>query len=416
MSRFLINLLTLFFMLNLPALTYSHDSWQVSGFFTQGINTTSDYNFFGDSDDSISTDYTEAGINLSHFINDKIRFTTQAAYRNSNVLDEDEFFIDLLQLDILLHNTDNSTTGAKIGRIKLKNRLYDDVYDISASWSTAQLPETFYPQLTRSVFLNFEGLLLHHTTEINNWALLFNLSAGQITIDKNVLEDIYLYNLGSAKETKSEEGYTVLLELSNFINQQKFGLSYGYTRWNPKIHLDNLLDATLTTKSNYYVLYASQGWGAWTFELEFAYEDSTNKISAISFPGGPGSCDATCQAVIDVYSELAEGDLNNYAGYFTIHRNFPNGFNIYLGYGESVDDADDIRGKELEQLTGAPNHLGYLKQTFFGFQYQINQNWSIASEFSLFEGTSNLSAKENIINNNTAKHWNSVFTRVSFTF
>ncbi|BFM13895.1 hypothetical protein R50073_00780 [Maricurvus nonylphenolicus] len=416
MSRFLINTLSMACILGLSPLTHGHDDWQLSGFFTQGINTTSDYNFFGDSDDSVSTDYSEAGINLTHFLNDKIRFTAQLAYRNSNVLDEDEFFLDLLQIDALLHNTENTTTGVKLGLIKFKQRLYDDVYDVSAAWSTAQLPEVLYPQLTRSTLLNFEGIIIHHTVDIENWTFLFNLGAGQRDIESNVVEDLYLYDLGTTTDTKTDEAYTALFEVTNEFRQQKLGIGYLKARWKPEVSLGNLIEASIGSNNDFYTLYLSQGWGPWVFELEASYIESKNRITSIDFPSGFGACNTTCQALLSTYSELIEGQSNGYAGYFTLHRNFPNGTNIYLGYGHSVDNADDIRGKELEQLTGAPNHTAYLKQTFLGFQYQITENWSVASEFSLFEGTSNLSTKENVFDNDSAKHWHSFFTRISYTF
>jgi hypothetical protein len=404
------------YLLALAPITYGDDNWQVSGFFTQGINSTSDYNFFGDSDDSLSTDYTEAGINFTRFLNDNIRFTTQVAYRNSNTLDEDEFFLDLLQLDVLLHNTENTATGVKLGIIKFKQRLYDDVYDVSAAWSTAQLPEVIYPQLTRSTLLNFEGIKLHHTINTENWTFLFNLGTGQRKVDSNLLEDLYLFDLGSAKDTKTEEAHIALFEMSNEFSQQKLGIGYLYARWKPDVSLENIINASVASSNDYYTVYFSQGWGPWLFESEINYVDAQTRIKSINFPGGPGSCDPACQAIFSTYSELIIGKTISYGGYFTLHRNFSSGLNIYLGYGQSINNSDDIRGKELERLTGTPNHTAYLKQTFLGFQYQVTENWSIASELSLFEGTSNLSTKENEFSNDSAKHWNSFFARISYTF
>ncbi len=412
MLKFLSSLLLLICSIQCSA--DASDNWVTHGFLTQGINYTSDHNFFGDSDDKISTDFSEAGINLSKYLTNDIRFTTQFAYRNSNTLDRNDFFLDLLQLDITLNHTNTSTTGIQIGRIKPRWGLYNEIYDVSAAWPSALLPEVYYPQLNRSILLNFEGINFYTQINRKNRTYLLNFGAGQREINKEVVEDTLLLNLADAKDTDVEELYSVLLDSAN--NNNRWGLSYLYARWNPQINFSNQAATEVPSSIRYLSAYFSQRWGLWQLNGEISRQKQKSSSKPITYPNGPAACTSTCQFLADNVGQIFNGSSHGYSGYVTLHRYFDNGFHFYMGYGHSIFDSDDRRGKKLETNTGLPHHIGYLKQSYAGLQYHFDENWSAAADISFFEGTSNLSNKLNGKFQARNKYWNSIFARISYTF
>lgn len=396
------------------SLADTRDHWVTRGFFTQGINYTSDHYFYGDSDDGISTDFSEAGINLSSHISNDIRFTTQLAYRNSNTLDRNDFFLDLLQLDITLAHSDNFTTGIQVGRIKPRWDLYNDIYDVAAAWPSATLPEVYYPQLSRSLLLNFDGINAYTNIDTNSRSYFLNFGAGQRQINKEVVEDALLLNLADAEDTDIDEIYTLLLDSTGRNNQ--WGLSYAYARWSPKINFNNQAASKIQTTLHTLSAYFSQHWGQWQLVSEFLRAKQTSSSKPITYPNGPAACAATCQALANNVGEIFNGSNYSYSGYVSLYRHFSSGLNYYIGYGHSISDTDDKRGKEREANTGLPHHTAYLKQSYIGLQYQIDEQWSIAADLSFFEGTSNLSNTENsefLLRN---KYWNSIVARISYVF
>jgi hypothetical protein len=394
----------------------SDEPWRVSGFLTQGINLTSDYYYLGDSDDRISTDFTEAGINISRFISNQVSFTTQITYRNSNPLDEDDFFLDILQIDYRFHQTDNSQSGIKIGRIKHKLRLYDDVYDIASTWETALLPEATYPQRTRSALISFDGLKLHQAYDSGSRLYEINLGAGKKKIKKRILEDVYLYNIGGSEDTNTDEVYSFLVETSNHTQTQRIGFSYLYARWSPDTNFFQTVDAEIDSKNKFYNFYISQSWGLWSLEAEHVRQSQINKVKNVQFPEGPGSCSLFCQSSLSVISQLVGQLDDSRAYYLSLHHHRPNGLKFYVSYGQSYTFDNDKRGKKLENKFGIPGHTTYLKQTTLGIHYNLNKNLSISGEVSQFEGTKNLSSKLNAETLAKNKYWQSLFLRISYSF
>jgi hypothetical protein len=410
--KFLSSLLMLF--CSMQSLADARDNWIARGFLTQGINYTSDHAFYGDSDDGISTDFSEAGINLSKFFTNDIRFTTQFAYRNSNTLDRNEFFLDLLQLDITLNHTNTTTTGIQIGRIKPHWDLYNDNYDVSAAWPSATLPEVFYPQLSRSILLNFEGINLYTQIEMENRTYHLNIGAGQRKVNKEVVEDALLLNFADSEDTDAKDLFSVLLDSTN--NNNRWGLSYVYARWSPELNFNDQAATKVQTSAYTLSAYFSQHWAQWQLISEISRSKQSSSSKPIAYPNGPAACTPTCQFLADSVDQIFNSSSHSYSGYISLYRHFSSGFNFYIGYGHSISNSDDRRGKKFEAITGLPHHTRYLKQSYMGLQHQINEKWSIATDINFFEGTSNLSNKQNGKFLSRKKYWHSIFARISYAF
>jgi hypothetical protein len=152
---------------------------QIHGFASQGALYTTDNNFLANTERG-SLEFTEAGINLTKALDDRLRvgfqlFTRDLGPEGNYSAKFDWFGLDYRWRDWL---------GIRAGRTKLPFGLYNDVSDIDAAHSVVLLPQSVYPATNRNLLLAQTGVELYGYKRFESaGALDYRAYFGKIHVD-----------------------------------------------------------------------------------------------------------------------------------------------------------------------------------------------------------------------------------------
>ncbi len=152
---------------------------QVHGFISQGFLKTTANDYLAKSSDG-SFDFTEAGVNLTAQLTDKVRVGVQFfAFNLGNIgkfnVKADWFYLDYRLRDWL---------GVRAGRLKIAYGLYNDVSDIDAARAPALLPSSLYPFTNRDFLLAQTGIEFYGYAHLARaGALDYRFYGGSVPLD-----------------------------------------------------------------------------------------------------------------------------------------------------------------------------------------------------------------------------------------
>ena len=129
---------------------------QVHGFASQGALLTSDNNYLAHTERG-SLEFTEAGINFTKSLDDRLSVGLQLFARDLGPTGSYAAMFDWLYLDYRWQDW----LGLRAGRVKLPHGLYNDTSDIDAAQPVILLPQSVYPATNRNFLLAQTGLELY---------------------------------------------------------------------------------------------------------------------------------------------------------------------------------------------------------------------------------------------------------------
>ena len=143
----------------LPNLAFAGDSqWAVA--INQGLVATTENNYYGQSNDGVSLDFTELSINGSYKFTPRFRLAGQSLYRRAGK-GTDSVDIDYFFLDSLLVATESVNMGLNLGRFKNPTGLYNDTRDVAQTRPGIFLPQSIYPDAERDLHISSDGALFY---------------------------------------------------------------------------------------------------------------------------------------------------------------------------------------------------------------------------------------------------------------
>jgi hypothetical protein len=130
---------------------------QIHGFASQGLIKTTKNNYLVKHSTRGSFEFTEAAINLTQSLTDRLRmglqlFTSQIGSAGDFRVEADWYYLDYRFADWL---------GLRAGRTKVPFGLYNEINDIDAARVPILLPQAVYPLLSRDLLLAQTGLELY---------------------------------------------------------------------------------------------------------------------------------------------------------------------------------------------------------------------------------------------------------------
>lgn len=150
------------------------ESMQIHGFLSQGFIHTSDNQFFGHSDDSLSTDFRELGINGSWHALPDLQLATQVVWRNAGQTDEAGLRVDYGLASYNLLSTESSQLTIRAGRVPTPLGFYNETRDVAATRPSILLPQSIYFDRNRNLSLSADGGYLYGERRTNYGDLSFN--------------------------------------------------------------------------------------------------------------------------------------------------------------------------------------------------------------------------------------------------
>ena len=137
------------------------DTTQIHGFASQGLVSTDRNNFFGDSEDRFSAQFTELGINVSALPNPDLKLAAQILSRRAGAVDNGSPRLDYAFVDYRLASSQSGNIGVQLGKTKNPLGLYNDTRDVAFTRPSILLPQSIYFDRTRNVAFSATGLGLH---------------------------------------------------------------------------------------------------------------------------------------------------------------------------------------------------------------------------------------------------------------
>lgn len=371
------------------------DDFQIHGFFSQGLFSSSGNNVYGKSKDSVSAGLTEVGLNLSYQALNNLSFAIQGLYRRAgeSTGSEGDFSLDYAFMDYTFFIHQQGRFGVRTGRIRNPWGLYNETRDVAATHPTIFLPLAYFER-SRSLFISMDGGQFYsdYNTDYGDFTFTFNIGLSNpadkelllaVTNNPNVQGDLY-----------SELSY--LANINYDINNGKYILAFSY------VNLNLAYEGTATDpykeleiKINSFIASAQYNGEKFSLTAEYAlqWNDFNNDpIHQDSSPIGEHWYVQTGYRILD-------------------------NVQLTLRYDSSVVDISDRKGKSLAASNPfLPAHIGYTQDIVFGTRWDITPNWMLRAEYHRVQGASTLSSFDNPDITSIAKNWNIYALQVAYQF
>jgi hypothetical protein len=346
---------------------------QVHGFITQGAILTSDNNFFGESDDNLSLDWTESAINASWSPWQRIQLSGQLLARRAGEGSEGDVRLDYGLLDLLLVSALDQRFGIRLGRFKNPLGLYNDTRDVAFTRPSILLPQSIYFERTRNLALSSDGALLYGEYNGDRDDLFAELGIGLPQVDDLETELAFLQR-NVPGELEARTSYIGRLIYEHHGGKLRLALSGAGVRmrYNPADIGDPLTAGSILFRPLILsVQYNTEGW-SFTSEYAFRYTDFRDL--------GP------------LFPDL---EVDGESFYLQFTRRFSPNWEAMIRYDVLYTDRRDREGEDFAARTGQPAHTRFAKDLTFGIRWNITPNLMVRAEYHNIDGTAWLSRLDN---------------------
>ncbi|MGJ0492462.1 hypothetical protein [Methylobacter sp.] len=364
------------------------DSVQIHGFLSQALIHTSDNNFFGTTDDNISEDFRELGINGSWRIIPDLQIAMQVVWRDAGLTDEQGLRIDYGLADYHLYSSENGMLGIKAGRVPTPLGLYNETRDVASTRPSIFLPQSVYFDINRNSALSADG--------------------GYFYGEQNTDWGDFSFNVGVIVPRTDDPDLTVQLAK----NIQAYGDPSWISRLNYEWHGGEVRFA---------ITYAE-------FNAHFSPIPAPFKLNEGRLQFKPLIFSAQYNA--EKWSLTGEYDfrgqrLNNFGlfpdsdttgeGYYLqgIYR-FTSYVEGMVRYDQLIWDKDDKHGDKFAAKFGVPAYSRFAKDWTVGLRFKIIPGLLLSTEYHRINGTGTISKLENP--ESTKQHWDLYAVMLSYDF
>jgi hypothetical protein len=392
--------LTLLFSRMVFALDFDEGRIQIHGFATQGAVMTTDNNFYGKSDDSISFDFHEIGLNASYRPLANLQFSVQGVHIENGNVDEHRFLLDYGLVDYTVFSNEDWQFGVRAGRVKNPFGLYTKTRDVAFTRPSIILPQSIYWDNLRSLALSSDGGGFYASYESLIGSFDLDVVHGNSIVDRGT-EALYMQG-DQPGDMESDRPMTVARLM---YTSPDYRLRLGFTWTDLNIRYD-------PAKNDPYPIHDYEVHvRPWVASAQYTYGpwEFTGEYSQMSFEDSG-------------YIPTPFGNFD-YQNKYTIEGYYLQGsywitpdFQILLRYDEGRNDKDDHYGKRLAAKTGVPANLFYSKDWTVGLRYDVTQNLMLRTEWHHVEGTGWLSSLDNPNPQDRKRDWDMFMFLVSWRF
>jgi hypothetical protein len=365
------------------------ESVQVHGFLSQGFIHTSDNNFFGKTDDSISHDFRELGLNGSWQILTDLQVAMQVVWRDAGDTDNGGFRIDYGLANYNLYSSESSLLAVRGGRVPTPLGFYNDTRDVAATRPSILLPQSIYFDRNRNLALSADGGYLYgeHRTEYGDFS--FNFGAVIPRMD----DPAFNFSIIGKSPGSMEGDASWVGRLGYEWEEGRVRLAVTYADFQG--HYQPNAGAFLQAgrfQFNPLILSAQYNAENWSLTSEWALRrsDLTHfaPIPDIGFTGQSYYIQGTYK-----FTDALEGVIR---------------------YDELIWDLDDEKGEAFSRQFRVPNHSRFAQDWTFGLRYEILPSLMLSAEYHHINGTGWISSLENP--QGTTQHWDLYATMISYSF
>jgi hypothetical protein len=380
--------------------------WRVNGFLSQSAFHTSDNNVAGDSDDSISTDFNEAGLNASLNLPAHFRISGQVLARNAGHYDNGALRTDYFNVDWQFWSSAAARAGVRVGRVRNAYGLYNETRDVAHTRPGLTLPGVIYLEQARDLNISRDGIGLYSDIFTRYGTLAIEAGTGEARVSKRLVKEALMSD-GAGIEPDDARISMLALNWEDADGHWRFALSrYRITsdvtanvsaiipvlNLNTEFEGDFTLDTTLLSAQ-----YSTEQWQLTAEYLRFTY-DLDFDLVARRYPG--------------------EGAYVQYTWLFSP------AWQLYGRYENGVMDRHHRNGSAMEQFCGdpffdkfcSPRTAGFRRDSTLGLRWDINAQWMLATEAHYVEGIMGLPYSDNPEPLKAATYWTLLGVELAFRF
>lgn len=363
-------------------------SLQIHGFLSQGFLHTSDNNFFGHSDDNLSVDFRELGINASWRALPDLQLAMQVVWRDAGPTDEDDLRIDYGLANYSLYSSESTLLGIKAGRVPTPLGLYNETRDVASTRPSILLPQSIYFDRNRNLSLSADGgyLYAEHRTDYGD--IYFNIGI----VNPRTDDPSFKRSIAGRRPGKLVGETSWVSRLNYEWNNGQVRLAITYADFNadyrPQPNTPNLLPGSF--RFNPLIFSAQYNSENWSITSEFAI-----RRTRFNDFGPPLDSDTTGE------SYYVQGAYS-----FTPY------LQGLIRYDHLIWDKDDRDGRRFSNKFRVPNYSRFAKDWTVGLRYTVIPSLLVSAEYHRINGTGWLSTLEK----NNQQHWDLYAVMVSFNF
>ncbi len=366
------------------------NSLQIHGFLSQGFLHTSDNNWFGHSDDNISVDFRELGLNGSWRVVPELQLALQLVWRDAGATDRNDLRIDYGVLNYSFFSSESTLLGIKAGRVPTPFGLYNDTRDVASTRPGVFLPQSIYFDRNRNIALSSDGGYFYAEQRTDYGDFVFNIGT---FVPRN--EDPSFKHSLVGDSPGEFEGDTSWITRLNYEWQGgtvRLAVTYGEYNadYRPEPGSLNFLPGSF--KFNPLIFSAQYNAENWSLTSEFALRKTQIK----NF--GPA---------------LPDLDFTGESYYVQGTYNLTTYLQGLVRYDQLIWNNDDRDGKKFSQVFGVPAYSRFAKDWTVGLRLKVVSSVLISAEYHRINGTGWLATLDN---RETTQHWDLYTLMVSYDF
>jgi hypothetical protein len=366
---------------------------QLHGFFSLTLVNTSDNNFFGQSDDQISNEYSEVGANASWRLTPDLQLSAQLLSHRAGGTDDGDVRLDYGLLDWTMTSSEEGRSGMRVGRIKTAYGLYNKTRDVPFTRPSIILPQSIYFDRTRNLTVSADGVELFVERYHENGSLSASFAYGQPQTNTEAATVALVgLNPPGHLDSKLAPDFQVIYEGAG----GKYRL--GFTA----LHLD------LRYKPGY-----SDRLGAGRFKLTpliFSAQYNAEKWSLTS------EYASRRISVTDFGPYFYNGDALGESYYLQATYRLAPKWEALLRYDVYYADKGDRNGKDFSAATRLPAFTRYAKDWTAGVRFDVTPQFMLRAEAHHVDGTGFLAVQDNPNPQDLRRYWDSFMLLGSFRF
>lgn len=362
------------------------DTVQVHGFLSQGFVHTSDNNFFGHSDDSLSTDFRELGINGSWSVSPDLQLSMQVVWRDAGQTDEDGLRIDYGLANYNIFSSESSQLAIRAGRVPIPAGFYNETRDVAATRPSIFLPQSIYFDVNRNFALSSDGGYLYgeHRTDFGDFSFDFGLAVPR-TDDPDLMNVILN---GDSGRLQGDTSWITRIAYDSPGDQVRFAVTYAQILSDFKSSVRPLNQGAF--HFNPLILSAQYNAEKWSLTAEYALRRTRMD-----------------------YSKLPDFGFTGQSYYIQGTYRFTDKLEGVARYDDLVWDLNDQYGYRYPPALG-PSFSRYARDWTFGLRYEIMPSLLLSGEYHHINGTGWLSRLENP--QSQTQHWDMYAFMLSYNF
>ena len=366
---------------------------QVHGFFSLTLVNTSDNNFFGQSDDRISNNFSEVGLNSSWRLTPDVQVSAQLLSHRAGGTDDGGVRLDYGLLDWTAMSSEQGRGGVRLGRVKTAYGLYNKTRDVPFTRPSIILPQSIYFDRTRNLTVSADGaeIYLERYDEAGSLSASFALGQPQTDTEAATVALVGLNPPGHL-DAKLAPDFQAIYEGAGGRYRLGFTALHLDLRYKPG-YADRLGSGRF--KLTPLIFSAQYNAENWSLTSEYA----SRRISVKDF--GPY-----------FYNGDAVGESYYLQGTYRLAPKWE----AILRYDVYYADKNDRDGSDFAAATGLPGFTRYAKDWTVGVRFDVTPQFMLRAEAHRVDGTGFLAVQDNPDPRDLRRYWDNFMLLGSFRF